>query len=67
MSKDYYTILGNAIEAALTTNDFKIGVATEQERITKLLEDALQSVSGGIFDAKGVLANVLAQVKGETE
>lgn len=47
-------------------NKFLVEVASAQERqaIVELLELKLVEVSGGVFDAKGVLRDVIAELKG---
>lgn len=43
-----------------------IGVVHERERIIEILRNKQLEVSGGIFDAKGVLSNLITELKKDT-
>jgi hypothetical protein len=53
--------------ASIADIAFDTGAIAERTRIIKLLEEELTRTSGGVFDAKGVLAKLIIDIKDEEE
>jgi hypothetical protein len=51
--------------SSLTSIAFNTGVVTERARVVKLLAGKLEEVSGGVFSAKGVLTDLIAEINEE--
>jgi hypothetical protein len=51
--------------SSLTSIAFNTGVVTERARVVKILAGKLEEVSGGVFNAKGVLTDLIAEINEE--
>jgi len=51
--------------SSLTSIAFNTGVVTERARVVKLLASKLEEVSDGVFNAKGVLTDLISEINEE--